>query len=40
MRDLDGDGWGDSNHSHGAIIGTDCDDTDALLNHNDVDGAQ
>ena len=38
MKDSDGDGWGDSNPSNSADVGTDCNDSDALLNQDDLDG--
>jgi len=37
MLDADGDGWGNSIPPAGVIAGTDCDDTDARLNHDDLD---
>ncbi|MAA80572.1 MAG: hypothetical protein CL916_15055 [Deltaproteobacteria bacterium] len=38
MLDADGDGWGDSTPPNGVVSGIDCDDSDARLNHSDLDG--
>lgn len=38
MLDADGDGWGDSIPPNGVVPGIDCDDSDARLNHSDLDG--
>jgi hypothetical protein len=37
-RDYDGDGWGDPTPKVDVDSGSDCDDSDALLNQDDVDG--
>ena len=37
MTDQDGDGYGDSNPATGVSPGTDCDDTDPLLETSDDD---
>lgn len=38
MRDEDDDGWGDMDAPSNGLAGTDCDDSDAILNQSDADG--
>ena len=38
MIDADDDGWGSSNPAYGVTAGSDCNDLNSELNHDDVDG--
>jgi hypothetical protein len=37
MTDADGDGWGDPSPIEGVTSGSDCDDSDTKMNHDDSD---